>query len=186
MPMWTVTGIFSRYAAASTLRRACAGRTPRRWPGRALSPSPRPSLTPLRDGVVHAAGLFPQAELAGRDVAGDALGAGADQGELPVVDRPGAVHGDERDQPALHQVDEVPLRAGAQDVRAHHQDAGRPALPSPRRSRWPMSGMDGWANVDGRVERLEDVEREIVLPLRERLEAELRAVELGEGHLSQE
>ena len=50
------------------------------------------------------------------------------------------------------------------------------------RSRWPMSGIDGCANVDRRVERLEDVEGEVVLPLRERLEAELRAVELREGH----
>ena len=39
---------------------------------------------------------------------------------------------------------------------------------------------------DRRIERLEDVEREVVLPLCERLKAEFRAVEVGEGHGNQE
>ena len=42
-----------------------------------------------------------------------------------IVDGAGAVHGDVIDEAALHQVDEVAVDAGAQDVRAHHQDARR-------------------------------------------------------------
>ena len=105
----------------------------------------------------------PQAELAGLDVAGDALGGGADQGELPVVDRAGAVHGDVRHQPALHQVDEVARHAGPEDVGAHHQDAGgglrRFASTSPR-------GEDGQGGVlerrQRRVERQQRGEVEVV------------------------
>src|SRR5205823_9099698 len=53
--------------------------------------------------VVHLAGLFPQPELAARHVPRHALGAGADECELPVVDRPGPVHRDERDEAAFHE-----------------------------------------------------------------------------------
>ena len=75
------------------------------------SPSAQPVADAGRDDVVQPAGFLPQAELAGADVPGDALGGGPDEGELPVVDRPGPVHGDVVDQAALHQVDQVPLHA---------------------------------------------------------------------------
>ncbi len=44
--------------------------------------------------LVDAAGLPPEAELAGADVAGDALRGPADEGQLIIVDGPGAVEGD--------------------------------------------------------------------------------------------
>ena len=47
------------------------------------------------------------------------------RGKFVVVDRAGAVHGDVVDETALHQVDDVPVHAGAEHVRAHHQDAAR-------------------------------------------------------------
>src|SRR5262249_18740906 len=51
----------------------------------------------LADPVVQLAGLAPEAELAGTDVAVDAFGGGADAGQLGVVDWARAVHGDEID-----------------------------------------------------------------------------------------
>ena len=101
-----------------------------------FSPSPSPSARGLGDPVVQLAGLAPQSELAGADVARHALGGGADARQFVIVNRAGAVHGDVIDEAALHQIDDVAVHAGAQHVRAHHEDARRAALPrrdQPRR-----------------------------------------------------
>ena len=72
----------------------------------------------LRRGGVEAAGFVPETELAGADVARDALASLSDQGELEIVDHAGAVERDVGEQAALHQVDQQRGVALAQDVRA--------------------------------------------------------------------
>lgn len=103
---------------------------------------PRPGA----DGVVHAAGLFPQAELAALNVLRDALRGRPDEGEFPIVDRPRAVHGEVIDQAALHQVDDEALHPRSEDVGAHEQDAGRS----------PAAGLDQAAAEDGQCGMIED------------------------------
>src|SRR5207237_4911612 len=56
------------------------------------------------DGIVHPSGFFPEPELAGADVPRYTLRAGADQGEFPIMDRSGAVHGNVIEEAALHQL----------------------------------------------------------------------------------
>ena len=98
-----------------------------RHPPADVLPQAEPPLPGLADPVVELARLPPEAELAALHVAGDALRGGSDPGQLVVVDGPRAVHGDEVDQPALHEVDEVAAHPGPEQVGAHHQDPGRPA-----------------------------------------------------------
>ena len=90
-----------------------------------FSPSPSRSVAASRDPFVEFAGFPPKTELAGADVAGDALCGGADACEFVIVDRARAVHGDVVDAAALDQIDDVAVDAGAEHVRAHHQDARR-------------------------------------------------------------
>src|SRR5262249_54402439 len=88
---------------------------------------PQPLLGAGADDIIHPACLFPKAELAGADVASDAFGGSADQGELPVVDRPRAVEGKVIEHATLHEFDEVTGHARPQDVSTHQEDAGAPA-----------------------------------------------------------
>ena len=125
------------------------GKSPSRIARPSASPRPSPSRGPARMTSFIRPVSCPQAELAGRDVAGDALGGGADQGEFPIVDRPGPVHGDVVDQAAFHQVDEVRLHAGPQDVGAHHQDAGAARSRFASANRSARSGNAGWSNAGG-------------------------------------
>ena len=67
-----------------------------------FSPRPRRFGGGLADPVVEFAGFAPEAELAGADVASDALGGGADAGQFVIVNGSGAVHGDVIDEAALH------------------------------------------------------------------------------------
>jgi hypothetical protein len=109
-----------------------------------------------------------------------ALGARPDQRELPVVDRPGPVHGDQGHEPALHQVDEVPLRAGPETCAPiiRTRAAPRAFASAIRLARW-----SGWTGARrAGVEREQHVEGEVVLAVGERLEPELRPVELRERH----
>ena len=145
MPTCTVTGTPQRQAAASTLRARDAESRSRRCGGPMFSPRPSARSRGLADPVVQLAGLAPQSELAGADVARHALGGGADAGQFVIVDRAGAVHGDVVDEAALDQVDDVAVDAGAKHVRAHHQDAGRAARRAATGAR-RSSVRSGWAN----------------------------------------
>src|ERR1022692_1096691 len=75
----------------------------------------------LPNPIVQLAGLAPETEFAGADVAVDAFGGGAEAGQFVIVNGAGAVHGDVIDEAALHQVDDVAVDARAQDMRAHHR-----------------------------------------------------------------
>jgi hypothetical protein len=85
------------------------------------------------------------------------------------------------DQAAFHEVDEVPLHAGSQNVSAHDEHAGRAGLSSGAQALG--ENRQGWMREFVRgVERQKVGEREVVLALAERLEAEAGTIELGEGH----
>ena len=141
--MWTVTGMLQPVRGGEHATRPCAGSRPPRSPGRWLSPRPRPSFTPvgMASFISPVSRHRPNSPV--RTYRATLSVLAPMQGELPVVDRPGAVHGDVRDEPAFHQVDEVPLHAGPEDVRAHHQDAGARRAPSPPTAARPMTGSDG-------------------------------------------
>ncbi len=73
-------------------------------------------------GLVDSARLLPQTELAAGDVPGHALAGPADHGQLEVVDRPGAVEGQVREQSPLHEVDQERSVAFAEHVGSAGED----------------------------------------------------------------
>ena len=73
----------------------------------------------LHDGAVDLLARLPRhPELPRAQAALHVLGRVAGHGQLEVVDDPGAVHGQARDQALLHEVDEDRRQAHLQDVRA--------------------------------------------------------------------
>src|SRR5260370_42686620 len=73
----------------------------------------------LADPIVEFAGLAPQTELAGSNVAIDAFGGGAETGHFVIVNGAGAIHGDVIDEAALHEIDDVAGGAASEGTRAH-------------------------------------------------------------------
>src|SRR6185312_771176 len=82
----------------------------------------------LRHPVVNFARLIPQSELPIADVARHAFRRGADPRKLIFVDCAGAIHRDMANETALHQIDNVAVDSGSNQVRAEDQDAGGPGL----------------------------------------------------------
>ena len=79
---------------------------------------------------------------------------------------------------ALQQVDDVAVDAGAQDVRAHHQDAGGAAALRGLPRRAATAARSGCSNGGvGVVERQPALQLQIVGALGERLDQQARAVE---------
>ena len=143
-----------------------------------FSPRPSDSAAASANPVVQLARLAPQSEFARAYVAIDALGGGANAREFVVVNGAGAVHGDVIDQAAFHQIDDVPVDARAQHMRAHHEDPRRAGGFRGSQAR----GNDGQVRMlerrGGVVEREPAVQVQIVLTLGERLDQQARAVEL--------
>ncbi len=83
----------------------------------------------LRDPFVQLAGLAPESELAGSNVAGHALGRGPDPRQFVIVDGPRAVHGYVVDETALQKIDDMPADTRAEQVAAHHQDSRSAVFP---------------------------------------------------------
>ena len=98
------------------------------------------------------------------------------------MNRPGAVHADVRDQAPLHQVDKLPGDAGANDVRPI---SSKIAAPRSRAAaiRRPISAISAIASLVQRrrqfVERKLLLDRQIVLPLGQRLDDELERSKEG-------
>ena len=128
------------------------------------------------DPRVELAGLAPEAEFAGLDVAFDGFGGGADAGELVIVNGAGAVDGEVSDVAAFEEIEQMAMDAGAKDMGAHHQDfcAARVADASGERGEIGVIERRSWV-----IEREPVGEREIVLAGGEGLEAEAGAVEDG-------
>src|SRR6266852_2398123 len=80
----------------------------------------------LRYPIVQLTGFPPQSKLAGANIALHAFGSGADAGELVVVNRARAVHGNVIDEATLHQVDDMAIDARTDDVTAYDEDARCP------------------------------------------------------------
>ena len=78
--------------------------------------------------VDQAGGLLHHAESAGTKPLRDVFGRRADQRHLEVVNDPGAVQNETAQPAALHHVDEDRVEAALDDVGAHGQDDGPPAL----------------------------------------------------------
>src|SRR5262245_42143449 len=84
----------------------------------------QPSFCSGIDDVVDPSRFPPQAELPGPNVPGDALRRRADQRQFPIMYRPRSVHGDVRDRPPFHQINEVTGHAGTEYVSTTHQNRG--------------------------------------------------------------
>ena len=79
--------------------------------------------------VIQITGFAPEAEFTAADVTRHAFRGGADARQLVIVNRARAVHGDVSNKSALDEVDHITAGPGFDDVRAHHQDAGRAFVP---------------------------------------------------------
>ena len=83
-----------------------------------------------RDHIVHAAGFLPEAELSRLDIAGHALRGCPDEGELPIVNRTGPVHGDMIDPAPLHHLNQETSDSRPEHMLAHHENSGSVVAPS--------------------------------------------------------
>ena len=88
-------------------------------------PIPRPSATPsLMASIQTGAGLLSHSELPWPQCGVDILGRRSGQRDLEVVNDPGAVGGDGRDESPLHQVDEDRRQPGLEHVGADSPNDG--------------------------------------------------------------
>ena len=99
----------------------------RYWPSAAAEADAR-SRAPIAGGDGEGVGrLAGHAELAAGQLRGDVLAGLAGEGQLEIVDRRRAVHGDGLDDAALDPVDQVRSAAGLDDVPAEGGDDGAPS-----------------------------------------------------------
>src|SRR6185437_10453600 len=82
-------------------------------------------LSRFGNPVVEFGGFTPKAEFAGADIPSDAFGGFTDAGQLVIVNSSSAIHCDVSNETSFEEIDDMPIYAGAEDVGAHHQDAGR-------------------------------------------------------------
>ena len=80
--------------------------------------------------VVEFRRFVPHTEFATFDVPSDAFARGSDASQFVIVNWPCPVQSHVRDQPTLHQVDQMPLHSRPNDVSSHEQEHRCPALPS--------------------------------------------------------
>ena len=128
MPMatCTVTGTPRRAAAATRLSAAVPRRRTRAGVADRLS-DPYARRSP---GLIAAFSSVPVSsampKLAGPETSSTSSDVAPGQGDLEVVDDPGAVHRDRRDESALHQIDEHGREARLDHVRRRGPDSMPP------------------------------------------------------------
>src|SRR5437660_11368774 len=97
------------------------------------------------------------------------------------MNRPGAVHGNQIDEPAFEQIDQLPLDARPEHMRADRQNPSRPGCPCREQSLGEERDCR-MLKLTRRVEWQEVVERQIMMSIGERPNPQARAVELRIWH----
>ena len=117
----------------------------------------------LANDVIHLAGFLPESELACADVPRHAFRRSADQCKLPIVDRPGSVHGNMVDQASFHQINDESCDACLQHMSSHEKNACS-AMAFGRRKPAGKLRQGGMAKVgQGRIQGQHVTQIEIVL-----------------------
>ena len=136
-----------------------------------------PQIGGLADPVVQLAGFLPQPKFAGANIARHRLGSRPDPRQLVIVNRPGAIHGDVAQRTALEQIDDVPVNARPQNVRAHHQNPRRAGLARRHDTPRHLAQLRMRVLRRGILQTQPTLDVQIVGPLRQRLHQQPPAVE---------